>query len=1097
MKFALILACLSVAVPRSFAFQSGASSLEGQVVSLTTGAPVRHATVNLYPGQMGMLRPGQPQPQYTAKIADTDDQGRFTFQDLAPGGYRLTAQRQGFAGGNVVQYPQTGQLFVGAQQQLKGVVLKLAPQSVVAGKVFDRDGEPLERAQVSILRPQPGLAGSQWMTMNSVQTNDLGEFRIAGMSAGRYRLSASYRDYRGMAPFNQALPDKPEMSYVTTYYGDTSDPEKAQFVTVSAGGEAHADIHMQMTATVRIRGRVIDPDASDPNQTAWVSVVPKNGPFQAMFGGGGVNRADGSFELPGVPPGDYYLLARKNGTRPGPGNVTAAIQPITVGDKNIEGVAMTLTHGRDVRGTVQIEGGGDLTLGMLTIQANSVDGLNNGMAPMVRGLSGSTFELDSVPPGRNTVGVNNVPQNYYVKSIRYDGQEVPQSGADLTTGGALEIVLSNKGALLEGHATDSAGKPAVRATIGLFPAARQPSRYEQSTSDGNGEFRFRMLPPGEYKLIAWESAINTYNQNVDLPPQFESRSKTVKLEAGGSLVTDVTVIPAAEFDAATGTISPAVEFPNAKGSVQGQVVRAKTGEPVKNALVHLNSPNSGRMFATASVGSMAVPRNPSGKNTHTDEEGNFAFSDVEPGTYQLGAEHQGFINGLYGRHPDMNGDSVIVGEGQAVGKLVVRLEPQAVLAGRVTDEYGDPVVNVPVSVTRAPRPGAVGNTGPGARANTNSLGEFRIAGLAAGAYILAVRPTGPLTTAELAALPLPDRPEMRHPVTYYPNSLDPAAAKPIVVESGAEVTGLDVKLQKTAVFQIRGTMTGLPAAPQGAVARPAIVMLYPAKSPDGMTQPAGSAYVRPNGDFTIAGVLPGPYLLTARSTPSNGNRMSAGALQVEVKDQHLDGLHVALEPAKDVQATVTWEKPTSVRLSGLFINLQSVYPIGSMSSSEPRGDTSMVFHNVLGVPYKVSNVSLPPGCFCFLKSLSYGGRDISESGADLTTGLPLAIVLSSSAAIVEGTVVDRQGKPAGGAAFVLVPKDSSRAKIRTGFTDDNGKFYFENNPPGEYRLLAWEDVDTSMLTDASFLAQFESSGTAVKLEALGRQTVRVVAIPAK
>jgi hypothetical protein len=422
------------------------------------------------------------------------------------------------------------------------------------------------------------------------------------------------------------------------------------------------------------------------------------------------------------------------------------------------------------------------------------------------------------------------------------------------------------------------------------------------------------------------------------------------------------------------------------------------------------------------------------------------------------------------------------------------------VAGKVTDEYGDPVVNAPVSVylrdTR-PRAAVVNAARTG---TTNSLGEFRIAGLAAGTYILGVRPAPPLSAAELAALPLPEQPEMRNPVTYYPAALDPTGAKSIAIESGAEVTRLDMKLQKTASFQIRGTLTGLPSAdstgaPRGARGAP-VVSLYPNENSFPMAL-TGSVTVKPNGNFTVAGVLPGSYLLTARTAVVDANRIFAGFLPIEVKDKHLDGIQIALKPATDVKAAISWERPTTVRLNGLYVYLQSVYPSGSDSSGQMDDETTMTFRGVLPMLYKVGNVNLPPNCFCFVKSIHYGGRDIPEGGTDLTTGQPFEIVLSSSAAIVEGTVVDAKGQPVGGAALALVPNGSSPAKLRTGFADDSGKFFFDNNPPGEYRLLAWEDVAPAALDDASFLKQFDSAAKVVTLEALGRQTVRLVANPAR
>jgi hypothetical protein len=58
-------------------------------------------------------------------------------------------------------------LFLGKGQQLKGVVIKLMPQSVITGKVLEQNGDPLERASVSVLREQYYLGRVQWMPANS------------------------------------------------------------------------------------------------------------------------------------------------------------------------------------------------------------------------------------------------------------------------------------------------------------------------------------------------------------------------------------------------------------------------------------------------------------------------------------------------------------------------------------------------------------------------------------------------------------------------------------------------------------------------------------------------------------------------------------------------------------------------------------------------------------------------------------------------------------------------------------------------------------------------------------------------------------------
>ena len=76
----LALFCFSAAV---FA-QSGNGSLTGQVTD-PSGAAIPAATVTL-------TGPGQ-----STKTAQTDEQGRYTFKDLAPGAYSVAISTQGFS----------------------------------------------------------------------------------------------------------------------------------------------------------------------------------------------------------------------------------------------------------------------------------------------------------------------------------------------------------------------------------------------------------------------------------------------------------------------------------------------------------------------------------------------------------------------------------------------------------------------------------------------------------------------------------------------------------------------------------------------------------------------------------------------------------------------------------------------------------------------------------------------------------------------------------------------------------------------------------------------------------------------------------------
>ena len=178
--------------------------------------------------------------------------------------------------------------------------------------------------------------------------------------------------------------------------------------------------------------------------------------------------------------------------------------------------------------------------------------------------------------------------------------------------------------------------------------------------------------------------------------------------------------------------------------------------------------------------------------------------------------------------------------------------------------------------------------------------------------------------------------------------------------------------------------------------------------------------------------------------------------------------------------------------NGLFINLMSVDGTNMGYAQGMYGGTAFKFQNVSAVPYAVNVSNLPQDCACYVKSITYGGKEIPESGAVLTGGAPLAIALGSKAAIVEGTVVDGQGAAIPHAIVAIV----TGGKAKFGEADGRGKFYWANNAPGEVKLLAWQDVDAYTMEEPGATQPFDAGAQVVKLAEGAHQTVQLRAIPA-
>src|SRR5262245_13250050 len=114
---------------------------------------------------------------------------------------------------------------------------------------------------------------------------------------------------------------------------------------------------------------------------------------------------------------------------------------------------------------------------------------------------------------------------------------------------------------------------------------------------------------------------------------------------------------------------PPQQTQNAKASIEGFVVRAGTNEPVARAQV--------TVFRTAGPGGASLQ--PAGPPQTippktTDSQGHFVFRDLDPGSYSLTAQRNGFARQAYGeRATGRPGAPVSIVAGQALKDIVFRL----------------------------------------------------------------------------------------------------------------------------------------------------------------------------------------------------------------------------------------------------------------------------------------------------------------------------------------------------------------------------------------------------------------------------------------
>jgi hypothetical protein len=112
----------------------------------------------------------------------------------------------------------------------------------------------------------------------------------------------------------------------------------------------------------------------------------------------------------------------------------------------------------------------------------------------------------------------------------------------------LSITLSNGGGRIDGTLTNGQTKPEAGIQVVLIPdeTRDRTELYKNTTTDPSGHFTLRGIPPGNYKLFAWE-AIEIYSYfDRDVLSKYESQGKQVKITEGTKEMVEMKIIPAAK-----------------------------------------------------------------------------------------------------------------------------------------------------------------------------------------------------------------------------------------------------------------------------------------------------------------------------------------------------------------------------------------------------------------------------------------------------------------------------------------------------------------------------------------------------------------------
>jgi protocatechuate 3,4-dioxygenase beta subunit len=507
------------------------ASVSGTVVTLAGSEPLRKARVLVQStaDRMRMIS------------ATTDPGGHFEIKGLQPGPYQLTVSRVGYVTQKYGQRKPTdpgATLTLRPSQELKDLQFRMIPSAVIAGRVLDEDGEPLPDVTVSALRETYDKGKRSLFAGASVQSNDLGEYRLFGLAPGRYFVSARLESWRHGVNEGEEQAQSSSQGYAKMYYPGVPDRSRASTIAIKSGEEIPStEILMRQVLVYHIRGHVYNQVTHRPGADSYVLLLPKTPSQQGDFADSFtmVQKRDGSFDIHDVLPGSYIVTSFWSDQ----GKNYLARVPVEVGNADVDGISLNITPGAPVNGRVIWDGQPALDKDDLSIRLETTDNSLVFHAPS-RVNSDGSFSIPDVSDGSFNVVTFGESKDCYIKDIVYAGHAALEDGFNFTRGSAalLEITISSRGARVQGTVTDDDGLPAPGVYVALVPdseARRAKHRlYKSITTDQYGHFDLRGIAPGEYLLFSWTDIEEGAWEDPDFMKEFIEKKKgeSISLQEG-------------------------------------------------------------------------------------------------------------------------------------------------------------------------------------------------------------------------------------------------------------------------------------------------------------------------------------------------------------------------------------------------------------------------------------------------------------------------------------------------------------------------------------------------------------------------------------
>lgn len=551
-------------------------TLSGRILD-EAGKPLAEVSVMAIPA--GMYGKQSKVAILNMRSITTDESGRFVFEEISSGAYRLMVIALGYTvaadsldEGGRSKYYRPGE----------DVQIRMAKGAVITGTVLTQSGEPLVGVRVRATRVKDAqgrllrsAAIDEISLMKEWKTDDRGIYRIYGLEAGKYLVSA------GGKGFNPVSTGEFEGEFdgdAPTYY-PTGTRDTAAEISVNTGQETTGiDIHYRDNKGHIISGSISNSMAGQQIGVAMLTLAnATTGSIESwtMTEMMRSSEKDGkrTFAITGIADGEYILSATSANTSllgDASGNSSVSSpRRLKVKGSDVTGLELTLVPLGSIAGRVFIEqakseegktacqSARKISMEEVVLLARS-DSKNkertNLMLPSTLSSFAATaesvldekgeFKIFTMDSSRYRLEVKLPTQDWYVRSIQAPKTESPakeknakaqakddaakqskdlaRNGINVKLGEKVEnilITVAEGAAGLRGQIKIEKDGDALPPNLRIFllPAETEGAddvlRFFEADAQKDGAFAISNIPPGRYFILTRMVAEDASEEN--------------------------------------------------------------------------------------------------------------------------------------------------------------------------------------------------------------------------------------------------------------------------------------------------------------------------------------------------------------------------------------------------------------------------------------------------------------------------------------------------------------------------------------------------------------------------------------------------------